>query len=284
MHDDHEHHKPLAGLLDGVNATFVGGPFAILPPANVAAIGAPGKGPVQTLVKFSADVAKKGEPLKLGRVPVVLTASAFGTGGTGPLVGIARWGSGNGSQQEMEFDLQLGFPLAATPGAAANGAYPTQGGQLFSVPATSLEIAARNDLNLIPGAGSIALGIILAPAVPSQATASIGIGNRAGVGGGLTRTIIARYNPGAMLAGQFLVPVPAFAKRFRVIRSSGLAAAAAITVNVVDGAFVICDGAYSEAAGVPPTTYTLPSAAAEVVVTVAAAGCDVVGCIFELGL
>lgn len=272
-----EHH-PLPGLLDGVNATLVGGPLIILPPAAAPTIGRLGQGALTSLVKFDADIGAKHNAQKLGRVPLVMTGSVFGSGGGGPLVGVARWGSGNGYQQAMEFDIQLGFPEATlTPPPAAGS---TLGGQLFSVPGTSLEIAGRNDANFIPGAGSTALGIGVGAFPPSSGTASIGTGNRAGAGGALTRTIYSYFNPAVPVVGAFNVAVPAFAKRFRVLRFG----TPALTVQIADGNFVAYDGPYTEAAGAPPTTYQLPGSASVVVVTAAAPGCTVVGCIFELGL
>jgi len=279
---EHEHeHRPLPGLLDHVNATWVGGPLKVLAPAAAAAQGLPGLGPLVSLIQFGPPIGAKHDPQKLGRTPLVMTASVFGQGGTGPIVGIARWGSGNGYQQSLEFDIELGFPQATFGGIPPGS---TVGGQLFSLPGTSFEIAARNDLNFVPSAGSIALGAVLAPPVPSQASASLGTGNRASGGLGLTRTVYGYFNPAVPLVGTATIPVPAFAKRFRVFRSTGVVAAAAITVLVTDGNFVIIDGSYNEAAGAPPAIYHLPSAASTVQVTCAGPGCTVVGAIFELGL
>lgn len=286
--DAHGPHTQLPGLMDGVNATLVGGPSAQLPAAAVAAEGSRGQGQVISLVKFSSDTADKKDQLKLGRVPLVLTASIAGNGGTGPLVGIARWGSGNGTQQEMEFDIQQGFPLVTTPGVALRGR--AAGGTLFSVPATSLEIAARNDANFLPsgplGATPVSapLGTV-ADGVPS-ATASLAIGNRAG-GKALTRTLYALYAPAGPgmipgAGGELLIAVPAFAKRFRVFRNS---AANSISIVTVNNSFTDIDGPYNEAANTTPQTYELPGAASSIRIrNTGGTNILVLGAVFELGL
>lgn len=270
----------LPGLLDGVNQSYVGGPFRVVPPATLPAVSLAGRGALVSLIKMQSDIAGKQDHLKLGRVPIVLTASVFGASGSGPLVGIALFGSGNGSQQQFEFDIQAGVP-EATSTPSPSGPTLSLGGQLFSLPCTSLEINARNDANVRLAAGQDTLGDTSAGA--SSATASIGIGNRAGVGGGLTRTIYGYKSVAVPLIGVATIAVPAFAKRFRVFRTIN-PTASAITVGIQDAAFVTIDGAYSEAAGAVPATYQLPGAAATVTVTVAAPGASCVGCVFELGL
>lgn len=251
----------------------------------VPAAGAPSLnafGAISSLVKFNVDTSKHGRPQHLGRVPLVLTSSAFVQGGTGPVVGVCRFGSGNGSQQVFEFDIQQGFPLFTVPNIT-NAA--TSGGSLFSLPCTSIEINARNDANLMVNAGGDPLGLVAGAAVPI-ATASIGIGNR-GSSKPLTRTSYGIYAPasvgGRLAAGSIVqISVPAFAKRFRVFRTD---ATQPIQVSLTDGTATTFDGPYNEAANAPPATYDLPASTSSVVVKNTGAGTlSVVGCIFELGL
>jgi hypothetical protein len=275
-------HETLPGLLDSINATHVGGPLFGLNPAS----GAPSLnafGPLTSLVKLGPDVAHHANPLKLGRVPLVMTASVYAAGGTGPVVGVARWGAGNGAQQQMEFDVQQGFPQFTVPNVT-NAA--TQGGTLFSLPGTSFEIAARNDANLLVNAGGLPLGLVAGAAIP-QASASLGTGNR-GAAKALTRTMYCIYSPGApggglAAAASVQIAVPAFAKRFRVFRFD---ASASIQVSLTDGTNSLSDGPYNEAANAPPATYELPGWVNSVVVknTSGALVLQVVGCVFELGL
>ena len=275
-------HKPLPGLLDHVNAGSVGGPLMPLPPANVAAVGNAGYGNARTLVNFSPDIKGEEKQLDLGRVPEVLTASVFASGGTGPLVGIAQWGSGNGQQQQMEFDIPQTFGqfLGSNPG----GTNQTAGGVLFSVPGTSLRIDARNDANLIANAGNgnVAIGVA-ANGTPS-ATASIGLGNRAG-GTQLTRTIYGTYAPGGGLPATNIVniQIPAFAKRFTIFRSSTVVGP--IQVEMIDFNGSVVDGPYNLAAGATSPTFLLTPSVLEVAIANGGgAPLQVVGCIFELGL
>jgi hypothetical protein len=279
--NEHGPHEQLPGLLDGVNATLVGGPSVALAPAA----GAPSLnafGAIASLVKFNVDIAHHTHHLKLGRVPLVLTASTFVQQGTGPVVGVCRFGSGNGSQQSFEFDVQQGFPLFTVPNITNSA---TAGGSLFSLPCTSIEINARNDANLLANAGGDPLGLVAGAAVP-LASASIGIGNR-GSSKPLTRTVYGIYAPASVggrlaPAGIVQVSVPAFAKRFRTFRTD---ATQPISVALTDGTGTPFDGPYNEAANAPPATYDLPASCSSVVITnTGAAALKVVGCVFELGL
>jgi len=276
--EQHEH--ILAGLLDGVNASDVGGPSRLLPAAPAAAVGSAGYGQLTTLFRFNPDVQKHGKPSHLGRVPEILTASVNGYGGTGPLVGVARWGSGNGSQQVCEFDIQLGFPffLGSNPGGNA-----ATGGVLFTVVGTSLQVDARNDANLIPnvGIGNAALGN--AAIGPPLATGSMAKGPRAG-GAALTRTIVGTYAPG----GPGLAPttsvnmqVPAFAKKATIFRSN---AVEPVQVSFTDLQGTQLDGPYNLAANAPSPTFVLqPNMLFVSVANTGGAALQVVGVVFELG-
>ena len=275
-----DEHKQLAGLLDGVNATSVGGPSRVLPPSPVAAVGTAGQGQVTTLFRFNPDVAAHAKPLHLGRVPEILTASVQGMGGTGPLVGIATWGSGNGSQQTCEFDIQLGFPF---PFGNNPGIRAAQGGVLFSVLGTSFQLDARNDANVIPAAGLGNVAIGNAAIGPMLATASMAKGNRAG-GTQLTRTLLGTYAPSGGLPATNIVavPVPAFAKRFTVFRSP---ADESIQIATTDLQFTQVDGPYNVAANaVAPTLVLQPNMFSVAITNTGGAPLNVVGVVFELGL
>jgi hypothetical protein len=276
-------HETLPGLLDGQNKGYVGSPFRPLALANLPGVGAKGFGPIQTLINMSPDTdhgphgAK--DPMKLGRVPRVVTATIYGIGGAaqGPLVGIAQWGSGNGAQQRIEFDIPLVTDSTTTDQAA--------GGACLSVPCTALTIQARNDGNLLPRAGDSPIGSIFAPVSSANspaATCSVALGHKPSTSS-LTRTIWA-VNGGAGLAGagSVLVSVPAWAQRFRVLRFD---AGNTIQVTTATLGSQTLSGPINEAANAPPSVYAVPSGAATVQITnTGAAPLTFVAILFELGL
>ena len=190
--------------------TLIGGPSRALPPAAAAAEGAAGQGAWTTLVKLPGDVAHRGDPQKIERVPLILTASVFAQVGTGPVVGRAMFGAGNGTQQIVEFDVQIGAPLAQTPGitSAAN-----TGGSILSVPATSLQVDVRNDANLIVSGpltgGPLSLKLGDTSQGTPLVTGSMGQGPRSG-SSQLTRTIYIRNQAvaGVPAGTSVQVPVP----------------------------------------------------------------------------
>lgn len=272
----HEH-EPLRGLLDGERLTSIGGPLVPLPPAAVA--GANGFGPLATILRFQPDISQHDKPQQMGRsTSRVLTVSCYTLGGAeaGPIVGVATWGAGNGTQQSVEFDISNSLPSPAT----TNSAY---GGAVLSVPATSLQIQARNDSNLIPRNGDAPLGnTVNNPSV----TAGFAIGHRNGTVQ-LTRTI---FSVNALLggplavAGAVLVGVPAFAQRFRMFRSSALNAVQ-VEMLGTGGILSVISGPYIDAASVPPSLYTLPANTQIIRITNNGPGTiDVLGTVFELGI
>lgn len=271
-------HEPLPGLFDSASKAYVGSPLRPLALASVAAVGAAGRGAVQTLINSTPDTDKHGDSQKLGRVPIVITATVYGVGGgaTGPLVGIAEWGSGNGVQQSVEFDIPL---MGVGAGAAAAG------GAILSVPCTAITIKARNDGNVIPRNGDLPIGSIFGPVASETfpaAACSVGTGVKAG-NAFLTRTIWA-VNGGAGLAatGSVSVSVPAWAQRFRVLRSD---AGQTIQVTTSTLGFQGVSGPINEAANAPPTLYALPSGANAVQITnTGAAAINFIAVLFELGL
>jgi hypothetical protein len=283
---EHEIHP---GLFHGENKTTIGGPFADLPPAPVAAIGAPGLGRLVTLVRFQPDTDQKHgpqhqahghvSPMKMGPAPQVLTASVMAQYGSGPIVGVARWGAGNGSQQILEFDVQLGTP---TPFLGSSVGGSRSGGVLLSLPASAVQIDCRNDANFIPNVGSVAIGD---PTVGTpQATASLAQGVRAG-STQLTRTLYAVYapaGPGLAAAGSVNLQVPAFARSFRIFRTD---AGSSVSVTMVNAAGHNVDGPYNVAANVPSPSFALTPNMLEVfLVNTGASALTVLGCIYELGV
>lgn len=280
QHDEHHDGGVLPGLLDGVNQTFVGAPFALLPAANVPGVGLAGLGPATTLLKFATDIGKRGGAgaRKLGRAPRVATVSVFAVGGSGPITGIVRWGAGNGSQQELEFDIQTGFPLFTVP--VPTGSTKASGGSIFALPMTSIEVLARNDANLIPyNGGGVALGLPdSSPLGAPSATASLALGDRGG-SSQLTRTVTTYYGGVLAPAGTFTISVPAFAQSYRLFRLGG----GAITVQTQDGQANPVDE-YALAADVPAPLIALPGSSSGLVVTTAAATLKVLGAIFNLAI
>jgi hypothetical protein len=284
----HEHPR-LPGLLDLANTGAIGGPLFFLPLAAAPAVAPAGFGGTRALVKFNpGDLTDPTQPQKVQRVPRVLTASIYGTGssGMGPLVGVARWGSGNGAQQEIEFDIPLALFNASVSNLGAGGA-------LLAVPATSLEIFARNDGNLTPRAGDDPIGGGAAPPVQQvppagtiggfpNATAGFAIGHKQG-NARLTRTIWAvNGNGGLLAAGHIDVPVPAWAQTVRVLRSD---AGNTISVTLFSMGLLAEGGPWNEAANAAPTVYSLPSSTGIIRVTNTGAGAiNVVQLLFELGL
>jgi hypothetical protein len=267
-----EQHEQLRGLLDGERLTSIGGALVPLP---AAAVGLAGQ--VFTLLRFQPDIAKKDQPQHMGRnTSRVLTASVYTLNGigAGPLVGVVQWGAGNGAQQQFEFDISGSLLVV--------GQNSTGGGALLSLPATSLQISARNDSSVIPRPGDTQLG---SSAVVPAATAGFAIGHRSSTAQ-LTRTIYGVNLPtGAPFAptNHVDIGIPAFSQRFRIFRTS---AVNAVQVQILGtDAFAPISGPYIDAASVAPSLYTLPSNAQVLRLTNNGPGnIDVLGVVFELGL
>jgi hypothetical protein len=271
-----ETHGPLPRLLDGVLKAQVGSPLMPLPLAAVAAVGQPGLGREQTLMNLGPNTDLHGRGTHLGLAPEVVTATVYGVGGGsgGPIVGIARWGSGNGVQQQIEFDV----PFAGS----TLDSLAFCGGAILAVPCTSLTILARNDGNFIPNAGGSPIGSSFGPVGPVFASTSIGMGPKQG-NAQLTRTIWA-INGGAGLAptGVVSVPVPPWAQRFRVLRYD---ASETIQVAMQTAGLDQCGGPFNEAANAQPAVYPVPSTCTAVNVKNTGAGAITnLLLVFELGL
>jgi hypothetical protein len=272
-----EQHEQLRGLLDGERLTSIGGALIPIPAAPAPAVGA--FGALVTLLRFQPALGKEHEPQLMGRkTSRVLTASVFSgnANAAGPLVGVVQWGAGHGAQQQCEFDITSSL---YQPSITAT----TAGGTLLSVPATSLQISARNDSNLLPRAGDTPLGNTVNVPV---ATAGFAIGHRSSTAQ-LTRTIYAVNLPtGAPFAptNHVDIGIPAFAQRFRIFRSSALNAVQ-VQLLGTGGIFAIVSGPYIDAASVAPSLYTLPANAQIMRLTNNGPGnIDVLGVVFELGL
>lgn len=279
--------QQLPMLLDGVLKGMVGSPSIFLPLAAAAAQVPAGQGVTKTLINLSADLdlhdhqTGKQHAGKLGRAPLVLTASVFGvgSGSSGPLVGTAQWGSGNGAQQSVEFDI----PLSGVNLSSAQAS----GGAQLTVPCTALSITARNDGNVIPVLGGQPIGdafgipFQVANVLPTAA-ASIGIGSKQS-GSVLTRTIwIANGGGGLAATASVGVAVPAWAQCVRVLRFD---ASNTIQVTIVSLGLSTLAGPYNEAANAPPTVYVLPSTAGSITVkNTGGAAIAFMALVFELGL
>ncbi|MES2211323.1 MAG: hypothetical protein V4515_14265, partial [Chloroflexota bacterium] len=251
------------GLMSGLDPGRVGGPAQIVPanPTVGTGIAPTGRGALVSLVKFQSDNRRAG---LMVIDPEVLTASiyAFGNSGAagvlagqgfGPLVGIAKWGSGNSGEQSAEFDVPINSLVATQAG-----------GTLLTVVGDYLELQIRNDASVKPRAGDATLGVN--SQVGPFAGATIGVGNRPG-SAPVTLTRWAAFNPAGGLApgapGAF-VQVPPFAKTFRVFRSD---AAQAVTVLVGQDGGQNMDGPYAIGANVPSPEYPLGSTAAFINIT-----------------
>lgn len=268
-------------LLDGVGAGRVGSGSLAIPQAQAAAEAPAGQGKPVALIKFvGAD--RKGQDV--GSSPhtlcgTIVAFSPVGTGVThvgGPLVGIARWGSGNGSQAICEFDVPV-----------STGISDPVAGALITVAGDSLELLVRNDGNLRPSTGSDPLNGGVTTPTPSG-SASIAIGNRAG-STQITRTVYAMFNPGgAGLAsgGLLAIPVPAFARTFRIFRhNEPIVAGTMPPVNVSVGGTFVVEGPFLIAAGVQSPEFQIPGGCFTVICVNPGPGAiEVLGAVFTIGL
>lgn len=213
-------------LFQGADPSTIGNSTSVVP-ATVAAKAPDGVGQPKTVVKF--------QPSGIGGFRTtmmtdkqesdtrVLTCSIFAqpnpsntTGG--PLTGIAIFGSGAGAPQTVEFDIPV---LTSTFDLAS---LPFSGGVQISVPATSLEVRARNDASLIPTSllpgtpPSVSIGG--AKQTPIIVTGSIAAGTKPTYAKAF-KTVWMFNNAAAPLApgGQTAVLVPPFATSVRVARS-----------------------------------------------------------------
>lgn len=233
----------MSDLMEGQNPGSFGGTITELSPSAV------GPGQPSSLFQF------RGDPNDPQMITVALNAIAnnpnIGAPG-GYVVGTASFGSGTSGAQKFEFDVPL---------RNANDGFGS--GTLLSVPAANLEISVRNDGGVVPPGGtSVPLSSGGIVTVSAAAATKPRPGNTP-----LTRTI---YGVLASVVGNGVAPgvtlsisVPAFAKSFRVLRSSIATTAININVSSYLGGGII-DGPYVIAAGAAAPSISLPSGATTV--------------------
>lgn len=275
----------------GVNPGMLGGTTAVpIPPAVAAGVGIAGQGQAVNILQFRPSNIASENGQEQNIAPEMITATVVGNGGTGPLVGIARWGSGRSGMFTMEFDI----PMPGAQGNAfviTNTSVPTLGGVMLSVPGEALEISARNDANMKTRAqdapmGNSALGNPLA-------YAALGLGNRKS--SNLYRTVFGVWNnvavaPGGGLADAAFVTVnvPPFATAYRVFRSVGSGAGAGhISYQTLDTQGNQLDGPIDLAMGVLSPEIILPGKSGMVTLTNLDGGgaggtIQIIGCTFTL--
>jgi hypothetical protein len=278
----------MSDLFNGADASTIGN-TATAVPAQAPGVAPSGWGPQVTVVKFQPGlgaISRGGLVDKMEGDPHVVSVSIYATPVTpgtlpiGPITGIALWATGAGSTQIAEFDI----PVATDQNPAVVPPIgPKGGGTLISVVATSLEIRARNDANLVPqsqGVGQInnPLGnpgsLVLPVANNALVTASLGAGVKSN-DLRTTKTVwLINSSGGAGFAansGSIFAPIPPFAASFRVLRGSqfepGATVASAIQVALADRSGGVVDGFYNVGAGVVCPEIPLSGQAAGVLVT-----------------
>ena len=174
-------------------------------------------------------------------------------GNTGPLVCVAKWGSGESGQLFVEFDMPIGINASLVAPGQMGGDYG--GGAVISVPGSQLEIGMRNDASLTPRAGDLSLGDTSDSNVFANSptvSGNIGVGTRS-PSTSLSRTIWAVNGtagevPIGLTPGNHVdVILPPFAQTFAVLRNPGLA----IGVSQINQFGTEIDGPYAIPAGVP---------------------------------
>jgi hypothetical protein len=174
-------------------------------------------------------------------------------GNCGPLVGFARWGSGDASQLYVEFDIPISVNSSVIAPGQMGGSYGA--GAVVSIPASQLEVGVRNDASLTPRLNDFSLGDtsdsnVLAGA-PSV-TGSLGVGTRS-PSTSLSRTIWGvNGGPGEVAVGldpgdHIDIILPPFAQTFAVHRWESLE----ILVSQVNMFGTEVDGPFTIPASVP---------------------------------
>jgi hypothetical protein len=241
----------MSNLFRGVDQGKIGGSQEV-PAAGALAIAPNGLGLEKGIVTFRSAEGDDD--------PQLITATLFARfrdAFTGPLVGIAEWGSGDGATQRVEFDL----PIVGVPSGNSQSA----SGVSLSVPATSLQIKARNDAALLVRASDNPLGDGGLGTV-AIITASLAAGNRAG-SGRLTRTMYNRKAPaasGLAPAASVLIPLSPFATSFQIFRAS---AAQTISFAPADFGGTAIDGPYNVAANAKAPEMPIPQGTVWILVT-----------------
>jgi hypothetical protein len=192
-------------------------------------------GPEVNLLQFSGNPA---DP----RVITVSLAALQPTTLKGPFTALLYFGSGLGDLQRLEVDIPVNEVNEAN-----RVPYVPGGGLRLSLLASSVRVQVRNDAAFEPSATG-PLNTVTEAGV--QFTASLGIGGDGGSGPPANRTIWGHWEavgPGGLAPGGFVnVPLPVFARSFRVCRSN---AAATVSYSQLDANASIVDGPYTLAAG-----------------------------------
>ena len=210
--------EPMTDLTDEILPQQLGTSGILIPPANAAARGVAGQGPLTPMLQF------KGNDWDPRVVTVAL--NAFDKNNTaisfGPLVAIVQWGSGNSGSLTAELDIPGNNYSPAD--FASKGFVEQGGGIVFSVPCSSVQVKARNDGRYIPPLGNLTIG---SNSLSAFGQASMGVGS--GPSSPLYRTIwqVAADIPGQGLAAAATttIVVPPYARTARVIRSGTTGAA-----------------------------------------------------------
>ena len=219
-------------LFSGADPSTIGNSCPPLLPAPKAAQGAPGLGQPRTVVKFqpsgiggyrTSNVTEKQEgDTRVLTVGIYATPNPSNSNG-GPITGIALFGSGASGTIQVEFDIPV---VTGNEDTFPSSFPPFSGGVQISVPATSVEIRARNDASFIPPqtqtapAQTTAIG--LASQTPITVTAAIAAGTKPTYARAF-RTVWLSFTPGA----PFFAPgnvaaclIPPFATSVRVVRAA----------------------------------------------------------------
>jgi len=221
-------------LFEGADTNTIGNSVIISPAASPSK--APnGLGQPKTVVKFqpAATGSRSGDRglEEQETDPRVLTVSLYAqpnppSATSGPVTGIVLFGTGSGNTQIAEFDI----PVMNNNIESAISSLPFAGGVQISVPATSLEVRARHDANLIPSsilAGtptSVAIGNPTGAVTPPPVlvTGSIAAGVKPTYAR-TYRTVWMFFNPLVPLpvGDTSAIPIPPFATSVRVARAQG---------------------------------------------------------------
>lgn len=275
----------MSDLFKNADPNTIGNSTTVFPRPSPAQ-GLAGLGEEKTVVKFqpsaqglrSTDRQQDALQEQEGD-PSVLTVSIYATPQNGsvfagPVTGIALWGTGSGMTNVAEFDI----PVMTQRGPVTVPAItPPEGGVQLSVPATSLEIRARDDANFVPPpiiGPNNAIGTIGSSAPgrePVLVTASIAVGVRP-PHSRLTRTI---WMVSTVLAANGLtqnnsgtINIPPYASSFRVMRNAnGSSSAASINVQIGSNSQIGNDGGYNVAAGVLSPEFPLSGQEGTVTIT-----------------
>ena len=171
--------------------------------------------------------------------PEVITLSLFAfseggnTQGVGPIIGMLSFGAGGGQNQYLEFDIPA-LPNLQGPAGVGNG-----GGVQLAIPCSHFNLGVRNDGFVTPPP---AVGVTQLPLSSNGFSATVmaeaSTGNRPSTGKvyrnvyGLMANVVTGLAPGQNV----LIPVPAFATAYRVLRQPSTAA---VTVSVNDNSKIL---------------------------------------------